>query len=132
MSTPVKYKVEVKNKGGSEFYVKSEHAEFTVDSDGGKGPAPLETLLAALGSCTGHYIRNFLTKANIDYAFFTVSVDSDLVKDKGFYLKDINISIDLNGAVIDDLKKESLIEFVKNCAVHNTLKASPNISLRIL
>ena len=131
MSIPDKYKVEVKNKGGTQFFVKAEHGEFVVDSEG-NGPAPLETLLAALGSCTGHYIRNFLKKANVDYAFFTVSVEADLAKDKGYYLKDINVAIDLNGAVIDDLKKDGLIEFVKNCPVHYTLKSSPNINLKIL
>jgi uncharacterized OsmC-like protein len=62
---------------------------------------------------------------------FTVDVEADLVSDKGYRFKDIRVSIDLDGTVIDDIKKQSLLQFVKNCPVHNTLRDTPEIDIKI-
>ncbi len=126
------YKVQVKNKGKSEVYVKSQSGEFTVDTDAKTAVAPLDTLLAALGSCMSFYIRKFAQSANIQMDLFTLDVEADLVSDKGYRFKDIKVSIDLDGAVIDDIKKQSLVQFVKNCPVHNTLRNMPEIDIKVV
>lgn len=125
------YKVQVKNRGGSEVYVKSQSGEFTVDTDAKTAVAPLDTLLAALGSCMSFYIRKFAKSANIQMDLFTVDAEAELVSDKGYRFKDIRVSIDLNGSAIDDIKKQSLIQFVKNCPVHNTLRNMPEIDIKV-
>lgn len=125
------YKVQVKNRGGSEVYVKSQSGEFTVDTDAKTAVAPLDTLLAALGSCMSFYIRKFAKSANIQMDLFTVDAEAELVSDKGYRFKDIRVSIDLNGSAIDDMKKQSLIQFVKNCPVHNTLRNMPEIDIKV-
>lgn len=125
------YKVQVKNKGKSEVYVKSQSGEFTVDTDAKTAVAPLDTLLAALGSCMSFYIRKFAQSAGIQMDLFTLDVEAELVSDKGYRFKDIRVSIDLDGAVIDDMKKQSLVQFVKNCPVHNTLRNMPEIEIKI-
>jgi len=126
------YKVEVKNKGGSEVYVKSASGQFTVDLDGKTGVTPLDTLLGSLGSCMAYFIRKFAKSANIEMGLFAVDVEADLVSDKGYRFKNINVSIDLDGAMVDDAKKQSLIQFVKNCPVHNTLRSQPEMDIRIV
>lgn len=63
---------------------------------------------------------------------FTVDVEAELVSDKGHRFKDIKVSIDLDGAMIDDIKKQSLVQFVKNCPVHNTLRNMPEIEIKVV
>ncbi len=125
------YKVEVKNRGGSEFLVKSEDGSITINSEGG-AISPLDTLLSSLGACIGVYIKNYAKGAGITMDLFTVNLEAELSKNRGYYFKDINVSIDLNGSVIDDMKKKSLLEFVKNCPVHMTLQNEPSINIKIL
>lgn len=124
------YKVSVKNKGGDEFYAVSEHGSITIDPEG-KAIEPLETLLSALGSCMGYYVKKYAKMANIQLEIFTLNVQADLEKDKGYQFKNIKVLIDLDGTMIDDIKKGSLVEFVKNCPVHNTLKGSPEIDINV-
>ena len=126
------YKVEVSNKGGSEVFVKAKEAAFTIDTDGKTAAAPLEVLLASLGSCMSHYIRRFARTANIQMDSFALTLEAELAKDKGYYFKDINVTLDLKSTVIDDMRKTALAEFVKNCPVHNTIKNNPNINLILL
>ncbi len=127
----MKYGVEISNKGGSEFFVTSKDGAFTIDTEG-KEITPLDSMLAALGACMGYYIRRFARTANIQLDMFSVKVESDLAKDKGYYFKNIAVDIDLKGALIDDVKKRALVEFVKNCPVHNTLKNNPDIDVTLL
>jgi len=120
------YKVEVKNRGGMEFTAKSEHGEFRIDADG-KAIEPLETLLAALGSCAGVYIRKYAQSANIQMDLFTIDLEAELAKGFPSYFKKIRMTIDLNGAVISDLQKNALLQFIKNCPVLNTLENEPAV-----
>ncbi|MFA5105071.1 MAG: OsmC family protein [Candidatus Margulisiibacteriota bacterium] len=125
------YKVQVKNKGKSEVYVKSPSGEFVIDTEAKSSVAPLDAFLASLGACISYYIRKFAASANIQIDLFTVDVEAELVSDKGYRFKDLRVSIDLNGANIDDARKQSLLQFVKNCPVHNTLRNSPEIDIKI-
>ncbi len=126
------YKVQVKNRGGSEVHVRSSSGEFTVDTDAKTAVAPLDVLLGSLGSCISYFIRKFAKSANIQMDLFTLDLEAELVSDKGYRFKEIKVSIDLDGAVIDDAKKQSLVQFVKNCPVHNTLRNQPEIEIRVL
>jgi len=126
------YKVELIRKGDSFMNVKTKAGEFTIDLDGKEYPAPLEVLLASLGACMSFYIRKFINSLNIPFDIFKVQVDADLILEGGYKFKKINVSIDTDGAVLDDAKKLSLIQFVKNCPVHNTLRSQPEIEVNVL
>lgn len=126
------YKVEVKNKGGSEVYVKSASGQFTVDLDGKTAVTSLDALLGSLGACMSYFIRKFAKSANIQMDMFKLDLEADLVSDNGYKFKKINVAIDTDGAVLDDAKKQSLAQFVKNCPTHNTLRSGPEIDIRIL
>lgn len=125
------YKVEVKNKGGTEYYATSEDGDFMMDGEGA-AVSPLDAFLASLGACMGTYIKKYLKSLNVDYSYFKLDIQADLIKERDYSFKDINISLDLDGAILDDLKKHSLLEFIKNCPVHATLKSVPDINVKII
>jgi uncharacterized OsmC-like protein len=79
----------------------------------------------------GVYIRKYCEGARIPIPGFTVAVEADFAKEPPFRFKDIKVSIDLKGATIDGRRKAALIEFIKNCPVHNTLKNAPDFIIKI-
>ncbi len=122
------YRVEVTNEGGTPFKVRSKDYEFIVDTKGA-GVTPPDTLLASLGSCVGVYIRKYAEGAKIDLKNFKVTVESEFGKEAPFTFKSINVRVDLGGASLDDRRRKALLEFIKNCPVHNTLKGNPTIEI---
>ena len=125
------YSVEIINKGGSVFNVKSKDYEFSIDTRG-DGVAPPDALLASLGSCVGVYVRKYAEGAKLDLDGFIVKVEAEFVKDQPVCFKSINISVDLKETKLDEKRKKSLIAFIKNCPVHNTLKANPDLNIEVL
>jgi len=125
------YHVDVVNSGSSSFEVKSKDGQFTVDTDG-KGMTPPDTLLAGLGTCFGVYVRKYCEGAKIPLNGFSISVDADFAKERPVCFRQIRISVDLLGVTLDERRKASLLEFVKNCPVHNTLKNNPDVAVNIL
>lgn len=125
------YRVEIANKGDSVFDVRSKDYEFKVDTHG-KGMTPPDTLLASLGSCMGVYIRKYVDGAKLNIGNFKIIVEADFDAEKPYRFKNIKANVTLEGAaVLDDRRKAALLEFIKNCPVHNTLKADPNIEIVI-
>jgi len=125
------YHVDIVNSGSSSFDVKSKEGQFTVDT-GGNGMTPPDLLLAGLGTCFGVYIRKYCEGAKIPLAGFSISVDADFEKEKPVCFRQIRISADLGGITLDERRRASLLEFVKNCPVHNTLKNNPDVIVNIL
>jgi uncharacterized OsmC-like protein len=124
------YRVEVVAKGEYRFNVKSKDSEFLVDVKGG-GMTPPDTLLASLGSCIGVYIRKYAEGAKLSLGEFTITVESDLGKESPYYFRRIIVSVDLKGAVADEKRRGSLLEFIRNCPVHNTLRNTPAVDITI-
>ena len=125
------YHVDITNAGDSKFNIKSKDAEFTVDTKGG-GMTPPDTLLASIGSCIGVYIKKYCEGSKLPVTGFSISVDADFTKEPPYRFQDIKVSIDLKGAVIDDRRRKALLEFIKNCPVHNTLKNDPSFTINII
>ena len=125
------YHVDVTNTGDSKFKVRSASGEFTVDTKGG-GMTPPDTLLASVGSCIGVYIRKYCEGSKLPVAGFSIAVDADFTKEPPFRFKDIKVSIELKGATVDDRRKKAMLEFIKNCPVHNTLKGVPDFTIDII
>jgi len=124
------YKVEISNAGDSAFKVKSKDYEFVVDTKG-KGISPPDTLLASLGTCVGVYIRKYSEGGKLDLKEFSVSVEAEFSSEKPIRFKSIGVRVDLKGAALDERRKLSLLEFIKNCPVHNTLEGKPEIAIEI-
>jgi len=124
------YEVEVVNKGNSAFYVRSKDCEFVIDTNG-NGITPPDTLLASLGSCVGVYIRKYAEGARLTLGKFKIKVSAELSKESPVCFRSINVAIDLEDADLDERRKKALLEFIKNCPVHNTLKAYPEVQISI-
>ncbi len=122
------YRVEIDNAGNSVMEVKSKDYKFEVDTKG-KGITPPDTLLASLGSCIGVYINKYLEGAKIASGGFKITVTADFSQEKPVRFKAIKVLVELKGLKLDAKRKEALLAFVKNCPVHNTLKANPTAEI---
>lgn len=122
------HSLDIENKGNFTFKVKLKDCEFVIDTKE-KSISPLDALLASLGSCVGVYIRKYFEGAKLELKDFDIKVESEFLKDRPPRFRDIFISIDLKETKINELRKKSLLEFIKNCPVGSTLKNSPNIEI---
>ncbi|MBU0606109.1 MAG: OsmC family protein [Candidatus Omnitrophica bacterium] len=125
------YKVKVSNEGAYKFNVRSGDYEFSIDASG-KGITPPDALLASVGSCIGVYIRKYVDGAKLAIKDFTVSVEADFGKVPPYCFRRIDVVIDLKGVELDERRKKAILEFIRNCPVHNTLKNNPEINTRLV
>ncbi len=125
------YHVDIENNPDSSFTVKSRDYEFIIDING-KGITPPDTLLASIGSCIGVYIHKYAQGSKLALDKFKISIDAEFCAEKPVRFKTINVSIDLNGIVLNERRKKAFLEFIKNCPVHNTLKNNPDLEINIL
>lgn len=125
------YKVEIINSGGQLFNVTSAGHEFAVDMKGLSGITPPDVLLAGLATCLGVYLRKYADGAKLDLPSFSISAQAEFSKEQPVCFRAIEVSIDLKGAKPDERRVNAMLEFIKNCPVHNTLKNDPEIRIRI-
>jgi len=126
------YKVVVTNERLTEFRVKTANYEFMIDSEGEKGITPPDTLLASLGACIGVYIRKYAKNTSLDIRNFEITLEAELNAEKPASFRKINAKISFAGLRLDEMRKRSIIAFIRNCPVHNTLHNSPEITTEIL
>jgi uncharacterized OsmC-like protein len=124
------YKITVEHQQDMKFKVKGKDAEFIIDANGG-AIAPLETLLAALGSCVGVYTRYFSQKAKVPLEKFSITLQAELTEEPPYSFKKIEVQMDLKGVKLDQKQTESLLRTIKSCPVHQTLKSDPEIVLNL-
>ncbi|MDD5116120.1 MAG: OsmC family protein [Candidatus Omnitrophica bacterium] len=124
------YKAEVTHIRDLAFKVKAGESELAVEAKG-KGFTPLDALLAALGSCVGVYIRKY-AEGKPELNDFKVNVSAELSKEPPLCFRQILVEIDLKPCVIDERRQKALLEFLKNCPVHNTLKVNPAIEMKLI
>jgi len=126
--------VKVRYLDGQKFQVESGQHMMLIDQPkekGGsdQGMSPLEAFLSALGSCVGVYAKMYCQNAGIDTQNLEVSVTASLTSDRPLRFQDIKIKIS-PGVDLGD-RKSALLSFVKNCPVHNTLKANSSVEFTI-
>ena len=125
------HRVDIGNSAGYIFSVKSGECEFSVDMKGEQGVTPPDAFLASLGTCIGVYIRKYVEGAKLDIPEFNIRVEADYDVAKPVCFRKIQVSIDLKGAGLDERRLRAMLEFIKNCSVHNTLKNNPDVEIRI-
>jgi len=125
------YAAEIKHLKDFSFSVNSSGCEFVIDAKGKDGITPPDTLLAALASCIGVYIRKYSEGSKLGLENFSVHAEAEFSKEPPMCFKEIKVSIDLKGAKLDDRRLKALVEFIKNCPVHNTLAAHPSVEIKI-
>jgi len=124
------YHVEVSNNSKTSFKALARNVEILIDLEG-RSFTPLEALLAGIGSCVGVYLNRFfeMNKISVNY---NISLEAELTKSPPICFRDINIVINLNGMKMDDHKMKQMMEVVKKCPAHNTLKNNPNIKFAVI
>ena len=125
------YRADITNNGGYTFKVESKGYVFNVDMHGKAGVTPPDTLLASLGSCIGVYIRKYAEGTKLVLPEFSVVVEADFSKGPPVCFKNMNVTVDLKGVKLDERRYGAMINFIKNCPVHNTLKNNPDINIKI-
>lgn len=124
------YRVELIHNKDFAFSVKLGNYEFIIDAKG-NGLTPPDVLLASLGSCIGVYIRKYAEGAKLDLNNFKITVEAEFAKEAPLSFKAINVFVDLKSATLDERRKKALLEFIKNCPVHNTLKGNPEVEIKL-
>lgn len=126
------YKAEVTHKKDFIFSVKSGNHELAIDAKGKEGITPPDALLASIGSCLGVYIRKYAEGSGLALENFSINVEAEFVKETPMCFKVINVAVDLKNSSLDERRKPALLEFIKNCPIHNTLKGNPQVEIKIL
>jgi len=124
------HRVEVTHKEGMLFDVLSKDYRFCMDVNG-KGVTSPDALLASIGSCLGVYVRKYADGAKVPLDNFCITVEAELSKEAPVSFREIRVTLDLKGAALEERRKQALLEFMKNCPVHNTLKANPLVTLHV-
>lgn len=124
------YHVDITSSQGESFKVRSKDYEFIADIKGA-GITPPDILLAGLGTCIGVYIRKYAQGAKLALGEFVISVYADFSQEAPVCFRKINVNIDLKGMELDERRAKAMLEFIKNCPVHNTLKSDPEVEIKI-
>ena len=122
------YRASTENRGDSRHHAITKDYAFTLDTEG-KGANPVDTLLASLCGCVGHYVRDFLREQRIASGGFTIDAEGSATAD-GSKLSVITLRIDLRDAELDEPKRAALLAYVQRCKVLNTLRAGCEIEMR--
>jgi len=127
-------RIQIKYQDGVKFLAQARNHQFAIDQPKERGGSdagmnPLEVFLSSLGSCVAFYVRRYCKDVNIDPKGLVVDVESVLSEERPFQFKDIKVKISLGQDIGN--RRESLIKFVKNCPVHNTLSGQPKIKIEI-
>lgn len=124
------FRAEITHNSDFAFTVKTGESEFIIDAKG-KGMTPLNAFLSGLGSCIGVYIRKYAEGGKLNLEGFKVNVSADLSGPAPFSFKAISVDIDLKNCSLDERRQKALLEFIKNCPAHNTLKNNPQIDFKL-
>jgi uncharacterized OsmC-like protein len=124
------YKVQISHNQDLAFTAKVGTSELVIDAQG-QGWTPLDTLLAGLGSCIGVYIRKYALGSKLDLKNFEINVSAQLSSQSPFSFKQIDVQIDLKDSGLDQRRQSALLEFIKHCPAHNTLKGNPAIEFKL-
>lgn len=119
-ATPT-YTASVENKGDSMFQVTTRHSTFLMGT-AGRGANPIDTFLASLCGCLGHYVRDYLRDQKLATDGFTVKAAATATPD-GIRLAEIDVRIDVAGVRLDDRQRAELLAVAERCKIHNTLRA---------
>ena len=123
------FRAAIENRGDSKFHATTRGYSFVLDTEG-EGAHPIDTLLASLCGCLGHYVGDYLRDRQIGHSGFTIESEAGITHDKS-RLSEINVRIDLKGVTLDEQQLSEFLGFVEKCKVHKILKVSPGVSISL-
>jgi uncharacterized OsmC-like protein len=123
------YSASIENNGDSKYYAATKDCNFVIDTEG-QGANPVDTVLAGLCGCLGHWTRDYIHGEQIDAKGFTIRAEAELTGDRK-RLSKIDVYINMKGVELGSQHKEELRRHVQNCLVHNTLEAGCTITITL-
>lgn len=123
------YKAFIENKGDSKNYATTRHYSFVLDTKG-EGANPIDTLLASLCGCLGHYVRDYMVNHQIAYHGFSIEAEAGAIPDKA-HLAGINVHIDLKEVKLNGQHATEMVKFLDICPVHKILKENPGVTISL-
>jgi uncharacterized OsmC-like protein len=124
------YKASVENRGDTKYYATTRHASFELDTNG-NGANPVDTLLASLCSCMGHYVRDYLIDQQLEHSGFSLYAEAGVVPVTAS-LAEIRVRIDLKEVRLNDRQTAEMLKFIENCKVHRILKENPGVTVMLV
>ena len=123
------YSASVENKGDSTYQATTRHSSFLMGT-AGRGANPIDTFLASLCACLGHYARDYLRDQQTAADGFTVKAGATATPD-GMRLAEIDVQIVVAGARLDERQRAELAATADRCKIHNTLKACCTVRITV-
>ena len=128
--------IEVRYQGGKKFVALNRGHEVIIDLPEGSGgsdhgPTPTEVFIDSIGSCIGVYVVGYCKSVGLNTEGLTIKIDWEKqIKEKPFYIKNIDVKIDLPNADVG-LRKKALLNVAHSCLIHQTIKAQSEISINL-
>jgi uncharacterized OsmC-like protein len=123
------YKAVLENRGDSKYFATTRHSTFVLDTEG-NGANPVDTLLASLGGCLGHYVRDYLNEHTIAHNGFAIEANAGVTEDRS-RLAEISVSIDLKDVALDERHAAALLDYIKVCKVYKILTENPGVAVSL-
>lgn len=124
------YQASAESCGESRFIVTTRHASFVTDTQG-RGANPVDTLLASLCSCMGHYVRDHLAARGTPSPAFRVSAASDAAREEP-RLSAIAVRIDVGPLRLTPPERAALLAEVERCKIYRTLRQACRIEVAVV
>lgn len=124
------YKASIENRGDSRHYATTRHSSIVLDTKG-QGANPVDTFLAGLCGCLGHYVRDYLDKEGLIQDGFSIGAEADVTPENN-RIGVIQVCVDLHDAKLGPLQKSELLTYIANCKIHQILAEVPGISLTLV
>jgi len=126
--------VTVEHLGAVQFEIKARQHSIASDQpaeNGGfdEGMTPPELFLAALGSCAGFYVAQYLRKHKLANEGTQVRVTAEKLKNPA-RLDNFRIQVD-PPVELDDEHRRGAEQAVHHCLIHNTLLHPPQIAIDV-
>lgn len=126
--------VSIKHQKGLQVTAAVRSHTLTLDTpldEGGtdRGPAPVELLTAALGSCMAMHIAKYCQTARLPHEGFTIDLDFQLAPNP-LRVGSITVDITLPPGVPES-RREAIKRAALQCTVKNTLKESTSVDIEV-
>lgn len=97
----------------------------------GQGANPVDTFLAGLCGCLGHYVRDFLDKEGFTQDGFSVEAEAEVIPENN-RIGVIQVYVDLQSGKLGPALESELLTYVANCKIYQILAEVPGTTLSLV
>lgn len=124
------YQASAESWGGTRFIATTRHSSFVTDTQG-KGANPFDTLLAALCSCMGHYVREHLAARGAPQTAIRVVTVSDTARDASA-IEAISVRIEVGAGPLAPEEQAEILARAERCKIYGTLRHACRVDVEVV